>query len=52
MALLTIDLLGPPRIALGGQPLELRVRKELALLAYLAVEQRHQHSRESIVGLL
>src|SRR5215216_4165335 len=52
MALLTIELLGPPRITLGGQPFELRVRKELALLIYLAVEQQHQHSRESILGLL
>jgi predicted ATPase/DNA-binding SARP family transcriptional activator len=52
MALLTIELLGPPRITLGGQPLELRVRKELALLAYLAVERGHHHSRDSLIGLL
>ncbi|MBK9715129.1 MAG: hypothetical protein IPO81_28150 [Kouleothrix sp.] len=47
MPLLTIELLGPPRISLAGRPLDVRVRKELALLAYLAVERGHQHSRES-----
>jgi predicted ATPase/DNA-binding SARP family transcriptional activator len=52
MALLTIDLLGPPRVSLAGRPLDLRVRKELALLAYLAVEQGHPHSRETLVALL
>jgi predicted ATPase/DNA-binding SARP family transcriptional activator len=52
MALLTIELLGSPRISLAGRPLELRVRKELALLAYLAVEREHLHSRDSVIGLL
>jgi predicted ATPase/DNA-binding SARP family transcriptional activator len=52
MALLTIELLGPPRISLAGRALDMRVRKELALLAYLAVEREHHHSRESILGLL
>jgi DNA-binding SARP family transcriptional activator len=51
VSLLCIDLLGPPRITLASQPLDLRVRKELALLAFLAVEQ-HGHSRETLVGLL
>jgi DNA-binding SARP family transcriptional activator len=52
MSLLTIELLGRPRISLAGRPLDVRVRKELALLAYLAVEQEHPHSRETLVGLL
>src|SRR4051812_13473437 len=52
MALLTIELIGPPRIALAGGILTLRVRKELALLAFLAVEQQHPHSRDSVLGLL
>src|SRR4051812_43193717 len=52
MPLLTFELLGRPRISLAGRPLDVRVRKELALLAYLAVEQAHRHSRESILGLL
>jgi predicted ATPase/DNA-binding SARP family transcriptional activator len=52
MPLLTIELLGSPRISLAGGPLDVRVRKELALLAYLAVEREHHHSRESILGLL
>jgi DNA-binding SARP family transcriptional activator len=52
MTLLTIELLGPPRISLAGRSLDVRVRKELALLAYLAVEREHPHSRETLVGLL
>src|SRR5829696_4254533 len=52
MPLLTIELLGHPHISLAGRPLDVRVRKELALLAYLAVEQEHRHSRETLLGLL
>src|SRR5262245_61715354 len=52
MALFSIDLLGPARIDLAGRSLSVRVRKELALLAYLAVEQAHRHSRDSLLGLL
>src|SRR6266487_4436810 len=52
MVLLAIELLGPPRIALAGGILTLRMRKDLALLAYLAVEQQHTHSRETLVGPL
>src|SRR5436190_16520579 len=51
MPLLSIELLGRPRISLAGHPLDVRVRKELALLAYLAVEQEHRHSRDSLLGL-
>ena len=52
MVRLTISLLGHPRISLAGRPLDMRVRKELALLAFLAVEQQHRHSRDSVLGLL
>jgi predicted ATPase/DNA-binding SARP family transcriptional activator len=51
MALLSLELLGPPRLARAGGPLDLRVRKELALLAYLAVEQPQRHSRDTLLGL-
>lgn len=36
---LDIGLLGPPRITLNGEPVEVDTRKAIALLAYLAVEQ-------------
>jgi DNA-binding SARP family transcriptional activator len=52
MPRLTIELLGRPRVSLGSQPLDMRMRRELALLAYLAVEQAHRHSRDSVLGLL
>jgi WD40 repeat protein/DNA-binding SARP family transcriptional activator len=52
MALLTIDLLGPPRVSLANRPLEVRVRKELALLAYLAVEPTQRYRRDHLLGLL
>ena len=48
---LTIELLGAARITAAGHTLDLRVRKELALLAYLAAEQQ-RHRRESLLGLL
>ena len=51
MPRLTLDLLGPARITVYGLLLDLRVRKELALLAYLAVEQQ-RHRRETLLGLL
>jgi len=51
MPRVTLDLLGPPRITRDGRPLDLRVRKEFALLAYLAVEQQRQES-ETVLGLL
>ncbi|MBX3001181.1 MAG: tetratricopeptide repeat protein [Caldilineaceae bacterium] len=35
-----------------GNPFYLGMRKEEALLAYLAVEHSHTHSRDSLVGLL
>jgi WD40 repeat protein/DNA-binding SARP family transcriptional activator len=51
MPLLTLDLLGPAHISTDGHILDLRVRKELALLAYLAIEQQ-RHRREVLLGLL
>jgi WD40 repeat protein/DNA-binding SARP family transcriptional activator len=48
---LTLDLLGPLRISVDGHLLDLRVRKELALLAFLAVEQQ-RHRREMLLDLL
>ncbi|HKI55078.1 MAG TPA: AAA family ATPase [Anaerolineales bacterium] len=50
MESLTIRLLGIPEISLGNQALSFRTRKVLALLTYLAVEQR-MHSRESLMAL-
>ena len=53
MALLTLTLLGPPRMAgADGTALGFRSRKALALLVYLAIEQGTEHSRDSLVGLL
>jgi predicted ATPase/DNA-binding SARP family transcriptional activator len=52
MAQLTINLLGAPQISLDGRPLDLRVRKELALLAFLAVEQERPLRRDTLLALL
>lgn len=40
MSHLKLYLFGPPRIEKNGRPLELKLRKGLALLAYLAVEEQ------------
>ena len=53
MPALTLALLGPPRVLRAdGGAVAFRSRKHLALLAYLAVEQAHSHSRDSLPGLL
>src|SRR6266545_4271402 len=52
MTALALTLLGPPCASREGQALAFRSRKQLALLAYLAVEQRHSHSRDTLLGLL
>jgi DNA-binding SARP family transcriptional activator len=53
MPALTLALLGPPQVACAdGAAVAFRSRKHLALLAYLAVEQRHSHSRDTLLGLL
>ena len=49
--LLKLYLFGSPRIVQGDEIIPLRRRKGLALLAYLAVNQRPQ-SRETLLGLL
>jgi WD40 repeat protein/DNA-binding SARP family transcriptional activator len=47
-----LTLVGPPRVVnTDGAELVLRSRKHLALLFYLAVEQRHNHSRDHLLGL-
>lgn len=48
---LQLYFLGSPRIELNDQPIALRRRKMVALLAYLSVE-RGQHQRTSISSLL
>jgi predicted ATPase/DNA-binding SARP family transcriptional activator len=53
MPALTLALLGPPHVTRAdGGAVAFRSRKHLALLAYLAVEQRHSHSRDTLLGLL
>ncbi len=46
-------LLGSPRVEdAGGRDVRFRTRKELALLAYLALESDRSHSRELLANLL
>jgi predicted ATPase/DNA-binding SARP family transcriptional activator len=53
MARLSLALLGPLRITLGGQPVSgFAYNKARALLAYLAVEADRPHQRDMLVGLL
>jgi diguanylate cyclase (GGDEF)-like protein len=51
MSRLSLYLLGPPRIERDGVPVQVRRRKAIALLAYLAVTGR-VHSRDSLATLL
>ncbi len=51
MAQLAISLLGPPRVEVDNQQIEIRRRKAVALLAYLAVTAR-PHSRAALTALL
>ncbi len=51
MSSLRLFLLGPPRVEHDGVQLEFDTRKNLALIAYLAVTDQ-SHSREAIVTLL
>ena len=48
---LHLRLLGPPKVCYDGQPLKLRTKKALALLAYLTAEGG-SHSRETLAALL
>jgi predicted ATPase/DNA-binding SARP family transcriptional activator len=50
---ITISLLGPFRVAQGGQPVtRFTSDKERALLAYLAFDAGRPHRREALAGLL
>src|SRR6187455_1554709 len=51
MAALTLTLIGPPQIARADGTAVVRARKELALLAYLAVESQQVHSRDTLLGM-
>ena len=48
---LGLRLLGPPEAILGGLPVRFRIKKELALLCYLAAEGG-RHPRWELAGLL
>jgi DNA-binding SARP family transcriptional activator len=48
---LRLLVLGPPRIERAGKPVELNLRRALALLAYLAVDER-PHGRDALAALL
>ena len=51
MAELKLFTFGPPRLECDGRPVDLNLRKALALLVYLAVTGRPQ-SRDALVALL
>src|SRR5438067_3875207 len=51
MAPLRLLVLGPPRLERDGRPVELNLRRALALLVYLAVGNR-PHGREALAALL
>jgi predicted ATPase/serine/threonine protein kinase/DNA-binding SARP family transcriptional activator len=51
MAQLKLFVLGQPRLERNGQPVELNLRKALALLVYLAVSGR-PHNRDALATLL
>ena len=53
MAHLSLSLLGPFQVTLGGEPVtDFESDKVRALLAYLAVEAHRPHRREVLAGLL
>ncbi len=51
MSGLWLALLGPPRIRVGGVPIQVDTRKAIALLAYLAVTGE-RHGRDQLAELL
>ncbi len=51
MSTLKMFLLGAPRLECGGKPVKLPRQKSLALLIYLAANQR-EHARETLATLL
>jgi DNA-binding SARP family transcriptional activator len=44
--------LGPVTLELAGREIKIKSRKSCAVLAYLALGERHQETRERLVGLL
>ncbi|RIK33811.1 MAG: hypothetical protein DCC55_34225, partial [Chloroflexi bacterium] len=50
MAQFRLYLFGPPRLERNGQPVEIQLRKAMALLAYLAVTGQ-THSRDALATL-
>ena len=49
MSRLALFLLGPPRLELDGEPIEVGRRKAVALLAYLAVMGgRHSYTKPEV----
>ncbi|MFB0538196.1 MAG: BTAD domain-containing putative transcriptional regulator, partial [Anaerolineae bacterium] len=50
MSHLALSLLGSPRIECNGEPIEIRRRKAMALIVYLAVTGR-SHSRDALATL-
>src|SRR5215217_8745490 len=51
MSQLQLFVLGPPRLQREGEPIELNLRKALALLVYLAVSGQ-PHSRDALATML
>jgi DNA-binding SARP family transcriptional activator/class 3 adenylate cyclase len=51
MSCLSLYLLGPPRIDLDSEPIQVDTRKAIALLAYMAINKGH-HRRDALVNLL
>jgi DNA-binding SARP family transcriptional activator/pimeloyl-ACP methyl ester carboxylesterase len=51
MSQLRLFLFGPPRLERQGEPVDLRLRKAMALLAYLAVT-KGEYSRDELATLL
>jgi ABC-type oligopeptide transport system substrate-binding subunit/DNA-binding SARP family transcriptional activator len=51
MSSFKLSLLGPPHLDRDGVPLELNIRKNMALVAYLAVTGE-SHTRETLITLL
>src|SRR5512134_2909956 len=52
MANLSVRLFGPGVLTLDGEPIRPHSAKTLALLAFLAVESAHPHTRAKLAALL
>ncbi|MFN2130807.1 MAG: hypothetical protein ACK2VD_09800 [Anaerolineae bacterium] len=51
MSCLSVYLLGPPRIDLDSEPIQVDTRKAIALLAYMPTN-KGSHRRDALVNLL